>query len=202
MMKRFRNDWTDSALLILAIIVFLLVLLFPAVCATADVLTEEETKLLEAYQTGEIIRLHVIANSNSPEDQQIKYAVRDTLIEEFGDLLRDASDDSDEAYWILSQNADKMQQTACLKASTMGFQGKVSAEVGLLALPEKTYGNVTLPAGHYRALRITIGKGEGENWWCVLYPQLCLALAEDSEPAQQIVWDSARIFANWLPFDK
>lgn len=198
MMKRIRNDWKDSALLIFVVVVFLLALLLPAACAMADDLSEEERQLLTAYESGEIIRIHVIANSNSTEDQQIKYAVRDALIEEFGDLLRAASADSDEAYRILNQNAARMLQTARCKASSMGFQGQVSAEVGLLTLPEKTYGTVILPAGCYRALRITLGSGEGENWWCVLYPQLCLALAGDNEPNQQVKWNSTRIFANWL----
>ena len=202
MMKRIRNDWKDSALLILAVIVFLLALLLPAAYATADVLSAEETQLLEAYESGEMIRLHVIANSNTPEDQQIKYAVRDALIREYGELLRTFPTNSDESYQILRHNAAAMQQTACRTASSMGFEGLVSTEIGLLTLPAKSYGNVFLPAGRYRALRITIGSGEGENWWCVLYPQLCLALAGADEPDEQVKWNSARIFANWLPFDK
>ena len=202
MMMRFRNDWKDTIFLLLTFIVFLLVLLLPAACAMAENFTKEERLLLDACEAGELIRLHIIANSNSPEDQQIKYAVRDALIQEFGVLLRDVSAGSDEAYRVLNQNANRMEQTAHQKALSMGYQGPVKAEVGLLMLPSKTYGNVTLPAGCYRALRITLGDGEGENWWCVLYPQLCLALAGGDKTTDRITWDSGRIFSNWFPVDK
>ena len=202
MMKPFRNHWTDSMLLLLAVILFLLVLLLPLAFAVADELSKEEQLLLTAFENGEIIRLHVIAHSNSARDQQIKYAVRDALIEQFGEILSACGSDHETAYRLLHESITEMEHTARQTAAAMGFQGEVNAEVGWLELPQKRYGNVMLPSGRYRAMRIVLGSGEGENWWCVLYPQLCLALSEDEPQNSAIVWDSARIWANWIPFAK
>ena len=77
--------------------------------------------------------------------------------------------------------------------------GSVFFQADILFLPEKRYGKVTLPAGPYRALRVVLGNGEGQNWWCVLFPQLCLSLAE-TRPTQetQFFWSSRQIFRHWL----
>lgn len=200
-MRHFRDDLKDGALLICAAILFILALLFPAAFALSENWTVEEKKLLKAYEKNEIIRLHVVANSDSPHDQEIKYAVRDALIETFGNLLKTAASDAETAFHTLKSNAEAMEDTARKEALSMGYTGSIQAEVGLLELPEKRYGNVVLPAGCYRALRIVIGNGEGQNWWCVLYPQLCLALSEE-EGQKRLTWDSLRIFSNWLAFEK
>lgn len=196
-MKHFRDDWKDSALLICSVILFLIALILPAACALGC--TDEEAQLIAAYEKNEIIRLHVIAHSDSQKDQEIKYAVRDALIEEFGSILTDGGDGYAAAYQVLVKNAEAMRTTAQKTAFSMGFYGDVQVETGLLELPEKSYGNVVLPAGRYRALRIVIGNGEGQNWWCVLYPQLCLALSEE-DGQKPITWDSLRILSNWLAF--
>lgn len=199
MMKHFRDDWKDGIVLVCSVILFFLALLLPAACALSCEWSQEEKQLLSAYEHGEIIRLHVIANSDSPRDQEIKYAVRDALIEAFGTLLESSASSSNEAFSALEENAESMEQLALETARSMGFTGEVQSQTGRLELPEKRYGNVLLPAGRYRALRIVIGKGEGQNWWCVLYPQLCLALSEE-EDQKSLTWDSVRIFSNWLVF--
>jgi len=200
MQKNIHGGLKEWLLVLMSILLFLAVLILPFRWAVAAELTDEEQKLLQAWQKGELIRLHVIANSDSEEDQFIKLRVRDALIEAFGKTLAEKGNiSSDAIYRALEQNAALMQETALACAQTYGFAGAVSAEVGLLQLPEKRYGNVVLPEGEYRALRITLGDGAGQNWWCVLFPQLCLSLAETDEPSSdELRWSSERIFRNWM----
>lgn len=189
----------------------LLVLLF--VCTYTSAIAQEaefsveEQSLWDAYQSGDLIRLHILADSDDPEAQHVKLAVRDALLAAFGDqFLSAGSGDSHQIFTLLKDNCEAMRAVAEACAKQEGFQGSVTAEVGTMNLPEKSYGNITLPSGEYRALRITLGSGEGQNWWCVLFPQLCLAVASD-EPwqtapeAPQIVWDAKRIFRCWTLFD-
>ena len=201
MQERFRGGWKEWLLLISAAILFLLVLILPVAVALGMRLSADEQQLLRAYEQDEIIRLHVIAHSDSPYDQSVKLAVRDALIASFGDVLAASSAaSSDEAYLALQTHLPDLLHTAQRCARELGFVGAVTAEAGRLHLPAKTYGQVTLPEGEYRALRITLGDGEGKNWWCVLYPQLCLALAGETGAAQeaQPVWNTAVILKNWL----
>ena len=200
MQKRFSGGIKEWLLLAAGAALLLAALLLPMKMALADPLTAEEQQLTEAWQQGELIRIHVIANSDSAFDQRVKYQVRDALIEAFGSLLITAGSDGSEAVFQLLQNkVDHMRQTAQASAKQNGFDGSVTAECGVLHLPSKQYGSVLLPEGDYRALRITLGSGQGQNWWCVLYPQLCLALSEtdDAEP-ETVFWSSGRILRNWL----
>lgn len=191
-------------LLILCVTAFLLALLLPL---HALGLTSEEARLQRAYEAGQIIRLHILAEDDSTEAQQTKLAVRDALLAAFGqEMARAGTQDAEAVYDLLMNQQAAMQHVAEETARAHGFDGPVTAQVGLMTLPEKAYGAVTLPAGEYRALRITLGKGEGQNWWCVLFPQLCLALASEepwqSQPAQpeqpiQMEWKSREIFRHW-----
>jgi len=178
----------ERMLMILAVILFAAALLWPI--AQAFALTNEETALLEAADSGEIIRLHVVANSNSPRDQFIKLAVRNAITDAFA-----FEGSCDEIYAALLLQADAMESIARKQARACGFMGEVRAEVGVMHLPAKTYGQVTLPAGEYRALRITLGKGLGRNWWCVLFPQLCLAVSQDGPGV--VRWNLPDVFKNW-----
>lgn len=162
-------------------------------------LSRDEAALLAAYEQGDVIRLHILADSDAPEDQRVKLAVRDAIIDDFGS--RFCGDDPDAIFEELKQQAEAVCQTARACALENGFEGEVSVQVGVLDLPSKTYGSVTLPAGAYRALRVTLGSGQGQNWWCVLFPRLCLSFAEDDEPAHGWVWDSARILRCWLALE-
>ena len=201
-----RSMWVETLIMLLALGAFILAVTLPFTLALAEdiSLTREEAALWNAYQSDEIIRLHILADSDHPEAQQIKLHVRDALIEAFGSQLAQASQESCEAvYSMLMENTSQMCTVARECALQYGFQGEVTAQVGRLQLPAKTYGHVTLPAGEYRALRITLGKGEGQNWWCVLFPQLCLAVSgephgETTPGSQQIQWQAERIFAHWL----
>lgn len=198
----------------------LLMLLFLPASATAQVstFTPEEQTLLDAYESGNIIRLHILADSDDTEAQRIKLAVRDAVLKAFGEKLAVAANAScAQVYALLASQADEMRCVAEECAKAEGFTGSVSAEVGRMTLPAKNYGNITLPSGEYQALRITLGSGRGQNWWCVLFPQLCLAAASD-EPWQtpltaddapsastpsgkpEIIWDTKRILNLWSLF--
>jgi len=200
--SRLAGSWM---LLALCAVAFLLALLLPL---NALGLTAEEQTLQQAFERGQIIRLHILAEDNTPEAQQIKLAVRDALLAAFGGEIASAGAlDAETVYALLVSKQKTMQRIAEETARDCGFDGPVNAQVGLLPLPEKTYGAVTLPAGEYRALRITLGKGEGQNWWCVLFPQLCLALASEEpwqmpldhpEKTPEIHWESREILRHWL----
>lgn len=176
-------------------------LMHPA-ASLADGLTREEQRLWAACENGSVIRLHILANSDSPEDQQIKLQVRDILLDSFGQMLKNAGAESpEEVCAFIRQHLDQIACCASKAAHQAGFHGSVKTEFGLLHLPEKTYGQLTLPEGDYMGLRITIGSGKGRNWWCVLYPELCVSLlcgesVPDAQPGFH--FDSLRIFKNWL----
>lgn len=202
MQKLFSGGLKEWILMILAAAVLLAALIFPVKYALANPLTKEEQRLVDAYQHNEIIRIHVIANSDSPGDQALKYKVRDALIDAFGTLLvHSGAQSSEMAFQALQLNEQAMLRTAMECANANGFDGTLRSETGLLDLPAKQYGSVTLPEGEYRALRIIIGEGRGENWWCVLYPQLCLALSEPELPMEPFQ-NSRRILRSWLLMGK
>lgn len=203
---RIRSRVAGSWLLMIAsLAAFLWVLIMP-LCALG--LTAEETVLQEAYENGQIIRLHILAEDDSPRAQETKLAVRDAILAAFGEEIKKAGAmDADTVYALLVQRKEAMLAVAEQTARQYGFDGEVTAQVGVLTLPEKAYGEVTLPEGEYRALRITLGKGEGQNWWCVLFPELCLALASDEpwqvSPQQRasitdLKWRSEDVFRCWL----
>ncbi len=126
-----------------------------------------------------IIRLHVVANSDSEFDQELKLKVRDEIISVVGDLNRKKSL-SESREWLESQ-LDDIEKTAEAVICENGCNYKASAELGVRWIPEKTYGDMCFPAGNYEALTVTLGKGEGENWWCVLFPPLCLITEDEGE---------------------
>lgn len=170
----------------------------------------EEAALRRAATRGEVIRLHILAEDDSAAAQARKLRVRDAVLEAFGEALRGLPDEPDAVYEWLAQNAEAMRLAAEQAARSEGFAGKVGAEVGWLRLPAKRYGAVLLPEGDYRGLRITLGAGAGRNWWCILFPQLCLAAAGEAvaptdagalaEAAADAGYpaDSLRVWQNWL----
>ncbi len=132
-----------------------------------------------------VIRLHVLANSDSEEDQNIKLAVRDEVARLTGELTA-GCDSIEVAEEKLAQNLDKIKKCAENKLAALGCSLPVSVELGRENYPTKAYEEICFPAGEYsRSLRVNIGAAEGQNWWCVLFPQLCLgaATAKDAEDA-------------------
>ncbi len=121
----------------------------------------------------DLIRLHVVANSDSPEDQNIKLQVRDAVVnslrQEFANMT-----DVEQAKAYLRENLPKIQKVANEVLEKAGFDGSAVVSLCKEAFPTRKYDTFTLPAGVYEALRIIIGRGEGHNWWCVVFPSLCL----------------------------
>ena len=111
-----------------------------------------------------VIRLHVIADSDSEEDQAIKLRVRDRIIAEIGD-----------------RGGDSIEQSAADEVSKYTDEYTASVILGEEVYPERIYEDISLPAGKYMSLRVVLGSGEGKNWWCVLFPPLCTSAAEKEE---------------------
>ena len=121
----------------------------------------------------ELIRLHVVANSDSEEDQTIKLQVRDAVTASLqNDLAKVA--DVEEAKAYLQENLPKIQAVANETLVAAGFDGEAVVSLCKETFDTRYYDTFTLPAGVYEALRITIGAGEGHNWWCVVFPSLCI----------------------------
>ena len=156
-----------------------------------------------SFTNEDFIRFHVIANSDSDEDQALKLRVRDRLIEYINDgLRREAVRQSDgggktaelnieETRDYIRENLGEIRQKAQEIVQNEGWDYEVNAELGVRWIPEKSYGSLTFPAGNYEALSITIGEGAGKNWWCVLYPPLCLLDVQEEEgEAEDVLRDS------------
>lgn len=126
--------------------------------------------LLETSQG--LIRLHVLANSDSPEDQQLKLKVRDAILAYLSPQLEQAGS-SDSARSIILNNKDKLVEIAQQVIKENGADYSAQLEMGMFDFPIKSYGDLILPAGKYEAVRILIGAAQGKNWWCVLFPPLC-----------------------------
>lgn len=139
------------------------------------------------------IRLHVLAEDNTRQAQALKLAVRDAVLECSRELLKDC-DNAEEAWETLGDNLSRLEAAALSRARLEGCGAPVAAQMGVFAFPDRSYGAVCVPAGEYRALRVVIGAGQGRNWWCVLFPSLCLP--EGVEPGAPIVFHSAVI--DWL----
>ena len=123
--------------------------------------------------SSSVFRLHVIANSNSDEDQNLKYIVRDNVLEYMNTLLNDDVSSKEETVKIISDNLDNFRQVAQDTVYENGYNYDVNVEIGNFAFPTKNYGDISLPSGYYDALRISIGNADGRNWWCVMFPPLC-----------------------------
>lgn len=121
----------------------------------------------------ELIRLHVVANSDSEEDQAIKLQVRDAVVESLQSAMEDMADIG-EARAYLEENLPKIQAVANQVLTSAGVNADAVVTLAKEAFDTRYYDTFTLPAGVYESLRITIGEGEGHNWWCVVFPSLCM----------------------------
>ncbi len=119
-----------------------------------------------------LVRLHVIANSDSASDQALKLKVRDAIIEYMKDKLA-VSQNIDQTKEIISENLSNIENISKQVIKKNSSNYSVKASLGNYSFPTKTYGDIALPAGEYQALRVVIGQGSGANWWCVLFPPLC-----------------------------
>lgn len=128
----------------------------------------------------EVLRLHIPANSDSAADQRIKIAIRDYILAEYGELLNGCST-LEQALTEAQQLLPEIETSATHFLWENGFDYTAKAELVNMYFTTREYDTLILPAGEYRALRITLGSGEGHNWWCVIFPQLCLPCASDSQ---------------------
>lgn len=126
----------------------------------------------------ELIRLHVVANSDSEEDQALKLQVRDAVTESLSQAMKDITD-VEQAKTYLRENLGKIESVANKVLANAGCTDTAIATLAEEAFDIRYYDTFTLPAGVYEALRITIGEGEGHNWWCVVFPTLCIPATSD-----------------------
>lgn len=139
-----------------------------------------------AAPSDHLLRLHVIADSDAPAAQAVKLEVRDAVLERAQRLLARCTD-ADEAWRVLGAHLTDLWNAAAARLESLGCDLSLSVQAGVFTFPDRDYGSVTLPAGDYRALRVIIGSGQGRNWWCVLYPNLCLP-AEDGYNSVILDW--------------
>jgi len=137
----------------------------------------------KAYTPGNLIRFHVVANSDSAADQNLKLKVRDVVLSALKPELERARTPV-EAQRTVERQLGKLEQVARAEVAREGFRYDVSARFGRYIFPAKTYGTVTLPGGAYPALKVVIGTGAGHNWWCVLFPPLCFVNISNSVVAE------------------
>jgi stage II sporulation protein R len=120
----------------------------------------------------QIIRLHVIANSDSEEDQEVKMKVKETVLTYLRGEMQDAST-VEEARQSIRNHLPQIEEIAREKLQNEGYSYEVTANLEDCYFPVKEYGDMTFPAGEYEALRVKLGESKGRNWWCVMYPTLC-----------------------------
>ncbi len=124
----------------------------------------------------EVIRLHILANSNSESDQALKLFVRDRILSEIGQIV-DSAKTKDEAEAAIASSLGAISDIAASAVTEYGADAPVSVTLSEEKYPRKSYGAVVLPSGTYTSLRVMIGEAEGANWWCVLFPDICTSPA-------------------------
>lgn len=155
---------------------------------------KEKSEILNYDEVKDsLIRFHVIANSDSDEDQKLKLKVRDEVIDYLYPYLSN-SQSLDESRQIIKRNMDKVHEIAEQVIKQNNYSYSVATQLSRENFPEKSYGNIILPQGNYEAFRVIIGSGQGKNWWCVMFPPLCFV----DESKAQVEYDKteARIKAN------
>ena len=145
-----------------------------------------------------VFRLHVIANSDSSEDQQLKLKVRDALLLQGKEVFSSGST-KENAEQAACKNLQSFLQTAEKTIRENGKDYSVCVSVGKSSFPTRTYENITLPAGEYDALRVVIGEGKGKNWWCVMFPPLCLPAAEKKQELSDVLSDGGQALVESEP---
>ena len=148
--------------------ILLLFLLFIYICISAFSYVNAVSKDI----SESVFRLHVIANSDSEEDQSLKLKVRDSVLSYMNNICKDAVNKA-EAIKIATEHKNDFLKIAEDTIKENGYDYNVKIAIGNFNFPTKTYGDIRLPSGYYDALRIEIGEAKGQNWWCVMFPPLC-----------------------------
>ena len=147
-------------------------------CAAAFLMTGVWALNTQRDLADKVVRLHVLANSDTEEDQALKLLVRDAVLERATEILEQSADRA-EAEIRLRESLPELEAIAEEMVRANGYDYAVTAELEDTAFPTKEYDGFSLPAGEYLALRILIGEGVGQNWWCVVFPPLCTAASAD-----------------------
>ena len=137
-----------------------------------------------------VVRVHILANSDSEEDQALKLKVRDTVTAAGAGLL-DGVTDRDEAERRLREALPQLAEAAQQCVEREGFSYSVTAELTDMYFTTRTYDSGTFPAGRYHTVRFAIGEAKGHNWWCVMYPPLCVSAATDTDSLSDVLPDGA-----------
>ena len=132
----------------------------------------------EAAVYSEMIRLHVLADSDDEDEQQLKLKVRDAILVRVEEITEGITD-TDAALDVVKENLAEFEEIGEKVIKENGYEHSVIAEIGREEYPEREYDGFRLPAGEYYSLIIKIGRAEGKNWWCVLFPPLCTTVAEE-----------------------
>ena len=164
-MKKFLKLMNHSKVKMVIILTFLF-FVYTTICAISYA-NNVSTDIADS-----VFRLHVIANSNSDVDQNLKYTVRDKLLEYMNTLCADCTSKK-EAISIANEHIEDFKQIALDTIKNEGFNYSVNVQIGNFEFPTKHYGDISLPSGYYDALRVEIGEAKGQNWWCVMFPPLC-----------------------------
>ena len=194
---------------------FILFIIYTTICAISYV------QAVSSDISNSVFRLHVIANSNSDDDQALKYKVRDNLLHYMNDICSNCKS-KQEAINIVTEHNDKFKQIALETIKNEGYSYNVNINIGNFKFPTKHYGDISLPAGYYDALKVEIGDAKGRNWWCVMFPSLCFVdissgivpnkskeelknvlsdeeysvISDDSNPEMQFKFKLLELFAN------
>ena len=147
--------------------------------------------------SNKVIRLHILANSDSEVDQSLKLLVRDKILKS-SCLFLDKNDDTiEKAEQKFLDNIEMIKHIAQQEVYNRGFDYEINAEmIDNMYFDTRKYDNFTMPSGEYKALRITIGEGKGKNWWCVMFPPLCISAAEDHTEIDDILTTSEKDVLN------
>ncbi len=149
-------------------VIILLLLFFLYFCVSAF----SYAKNISTDISENVFRLHVIANSDNSYDQQLKYKVRDNLLKYMNEICVNCKNKND-AISVVKANKNTFEQIAIETIRNEGYSYPVNINIGNFEFPTKKYGDISLPAGLYDALRVEIGEAKGQNWWCVMFPPLC-----------------------------
>ena len=137
-----------------------------------------------------VLRLHILANSDSIDDQALKLKVRDRLLDDAEKFFRNPGDTLEKVEQSVTEHLLEIEWIAEQVVKEEGYDYDVTAELTEMPFDDRTYGELTMPAGTYDALRITIGEAKGQNWWCVMYPALCVSNAMEVDSDQETAEES------------
>ena len=164
-MKKILNLFKNPKVKMVIILSFLL-FVYTTICAFSY------AQNMSTDIANNVLRLHVLANSDTEEDQNLKYKVRDNLLSYMNEICISCST-KQEAIVLVEKNKDIFKHIALDTIKNEGYSYDVNINIGNFEFPTKDYGDISLPSGFYDALRVEIGEAKGRNWWCVMFPPLC-----------------------------